>query len=956
MRHLVLLLTVLSSGCLSGGGSGGGGGESGDAGTFDDAGTSFSDHTVSGFTDTPSLVSFLVSAPGRGQVKFIIPHFLDAASRDVLFLDGRVYSMHDEWFWLRLLNGRRVPGVQDAPVSGLNLPTPDDVRDWARDQASLPLDLRWVRDERLYSPRFYELVFGDHRRFGVGGVLHMLPSADGTPPAIAWAFELEYGDSLDHSQLVRFFETLEGALPDEVARALFWVTRSPAQHALGDRMRSERLPYWERVVRYSALARRGEVAVYSPGLTAGSLRVVRSGEAGLDAARPRDVLVLEDLPDWLPPGTALVSAVPQTPLAHVNLLARNRGIPNAYVGGILEDPELDQLARGHSPVLVHAAVPDRLDLLPMGREAYNRYLELSSPPRLRVPAIDLTNVPLTIDLADHGIADMDRLRFVVGGKSAGFLALRAVVDDPRAPIASPDRPLAITIRAFEEHVGPLEDRIGAMLLADDFRREARARALVLEGTNGLAKRFPAVDADAWAATFLDAHRPGDALGDLARDGGLVRVIRDRPLPPELLVELRQVLEARYGDYAPSQGLRFRSSANVEDIEGFSAAGLYESSTGFLDAAAQTAAKDRKKTVEWALKRTLASYWSVEAYEERTLSNVDHESGAMAVLVHARFDDPLEESNGVFILTLFPPGADLVAAMDLNVQAGDLSVTNPPVGSSALPEIVRVTASDTDAAPAIRRVRASTEVPAGDEVLDDATLLAIFAAARRVGDAWLTAANAGISPARAARVAVLDFELRAMAPGWPALASGEAFDRRVVLKQVRSLDPGLLSVPAGLLARPFPKDVLARARRIDRHVCRNSTFLIDAWEAWTDPGRAPDLGHSEEAFLAGFSLRFGSGGEGLPYGPGDTFDVDHTQLRAVSHPATEGGGWAVRTTLAPEAAASIGLSSIEVSADGPWALAGPAGEASGDVLACDSVVVHATPSEYLRELLEAAERP
>ena len=918
-----------------------------------DAGTdAFDDHTVGGFASLEALLDYLTAAPGRAQVKFVVPHFRDLASPAVLYLDGRVYGMHDEWYWLRLLNGQPVPGVDGAePVADLSLPTPDDARSWARDQTSLPLDLRWVADERLYSPTFYTLVFGEDRRLGVGGVLHLLPSPDGTPPAVTWAFELEYSDSPTHAQLVRFFAALEGSLPAEVAAALHWVTRSPAQHALGDLMIEQRLPYWDRVLRYSDLARSGEVEVYSPGLTAGTLRVVRSGEPGLDAAAARDVLVLEDVPDWLPPAAALLTAVPQTPLAHVNLLARNRGIPNAYLGGILDDPWLDQLSRGYSPVIVRAEPPDRVDFVSIDGAAYSRYLELTVRPLLRVPPLDLSGVPLTLDLADQTLADAWRLRFVIGGKNAGLVALQAVLADPQAAICSPHRPLAVTVLAYAEHVGPLVPAIAVMRRASDFRREPRIRALVLEGPDGLAARFPAADAQAWATAFSDDHPPGDPLGDFARAGGLVRVIRDRPLPPGLLPELTDRLVDHFGAYAATQGLRFRSSANVEDIEGFSAAGLYDSNTGFLDAAAQPGAKDRKKTVEWGLKATLASYWSFEAYEEREMSNVDHASGAMAVLVHSRFDDEAEEANGVAVLTLLPPGFQERAVLELNVQAGALSVTNPPPGSSALPEVVRVTAGD-DGPPRIERLRASTEVPAGQPVLDDARILAVFAATREVGSVWLAAQNAGLSPARAARTAVLDFELRAVAPGWPALAAGPAFERRIVLKQARSLDPGLLGIPDGLRARPFPKDVLARARRVDRHVCRNSAFLIDAWEARTDPALSPDLGHSEEPFLAGFTIRFGEGATGLPFSSGDVVEVDHTMLVSVEHPPTEGGGWSVRAALSDDSATRLGLDSVTASSDGPWALSGGGGEASGDVLRCDSVVVHATPREYLIGLLEA----
>jgi len=751
---------------------------------------------------------------------------------------------------------------------------------------------------------------------------------------------------------VRFFRSLEAVLPPEVAAELHWVTRSNPQHELADRMRAGRLAYWDRTLRYSELAVRGEVEVYNPGLAAGVLRVVRSGDGGLDRSRPADALVLEDVPDWLPPGAALITAVPQTPLAHVNLLARNRGIPNAYLGGVLDDPWLDQLSRGYSPLLVHAMAPDRLDLVTLTRSQYSRYQELSAPRRLTVPPVDLEGAPLLVPLEEHELSEMAALRPLLGGKSAGFLALAHVLDDPRAAVAMPDRPIAVTVRAFVEHMVPLAEPVAAMLASDDFRRDARTRALVLEGEEGLAKRYPGADAAELAARFSEEHPPGDALGDLARAGGLVTAIREQPLPPEVLATVTDALAVRFSDYAPTQGLRFRSSANVEDIEGFSGAGLYESSTGFLDAAAQPRARDRKRTVAWALKRTFSSYWSVEAYEERALSGVDHAGGAMGVLVHARFDDPLEVANGVFLLTLLPPGSPERAVLELNVQEGDLSVTNPPPGSSALPEVDRVAQVEPGSPIRVTRVRPSTEVPEGEVLLDDAALEALFRSARRVGDAWLAAANAGVAPAQASRTVVLDFELRVMAPQWPALAEGEPFPPRLVVKQVRSVDPDLAGVPEPVRAAPFPRDVLARARRVDRRVCRNTTFLLDAWEAWTDPARPPDLGHDREPFLAWLRITFGQPPEGLEV-PAEV-TLDHTELTEAAHPGlAETGAWALALTLAPEAAARAGFDRLEVDADRRWRFVAGDRQASGGGLPCETAIVHATPQDYLRGLLEQA---
>ena len=51
---------------------------------------------------------------------------------------------------------------------------------------------------------------------------------------------------------------------------------------------------------------------------------------------------------------------------------------------------------------------------------------------------------------------------------------------------------------------------------------------------------------------------------------------DTPIAADVLAEIVPTLAERFGHYAPEQGLRFRSSSNIEDVEGFVGAGLYAS--------------------------------------------------------------------------------------------------------------------------------------------------------------------------------------------------------------------------------------------------------------------------------------------------------------------------------------------------------------------------------------------
>lgn len=110
-----------------------------------------------------------------------------------------------------------------------------------------------------------------------------------------------------------------------------------------------------------------------------------------------------------------------------------------------------------------------------------------------------------------------------------------------------------------------------------------------------------------------------------------------------------------------QSFRFRSSSNVEDIEDFSGAGLYQSTS---------AQRENRQEIEKAIKKVWASLWSERAYEERKRCLINQQSAAMAVLIHRAF--PNEELNGVAITTNLYDRQKKNGYI-LNMQIGDNSV-------------------------------------------------------------------------------------------------------------------------------------------------------------------------------------------------------------------------------------------------------------------------------------------
>ena len=204
-----------------------------------------------------------------------------------------------------------------------------------------------------------------------------------------------------------------------------------------------------------------------------------------------------------------------------------------------------------------------------------------------MPVVDLKDVPYLVDLSQVEVARLPKLSPLIGGKSVGMVHLLRGLG-PGTPQNGagvlradvPDRPLALTIRAYREHLASLLPELRALLADENFRQFKKLRFLALEGAKEFVKKFPSKKDRELARSYQNAQ----ALGPIAavvRQGGIAHMIRHAPLPPALKAELERALPQHFAAYSPEQGLRFRSSSTVEDIEGFNGAGLYDSATGYL---------------------------------------------------------------------------------------------------------------------------------------------------------------------------------------------------------------------------------------------------------------------------------------------------------------------------------------------------------------------------------------
>ncbi|RYG70875.1 hypothetical protein EON77_13410, partial [bacterium] len=134
-------------------------------------------------------------------------------------------------------------------------------------------------------------------------------------------------------------------------------------------------------------------------------------------------------------------------------------------------------------------------------------------------------------------------------------------------------------------------------------------------------------------------------------------------------DFQAALKAKLAAEYPNHKIRFRTSTNSEDLDGFPCAGCYDSHTG--DPADWNDVLD-------AIRETWSTVWLFRTFEERTYYGIDHTSVGMALLVHDNFPD--EEANGVAVTNNPFDPSGLNPALYVNVQfGGDVEVVAPPKG-------------------------------------------------------------------------------------------------------------------------------------------------------------------------------------------------------------------------------------------------------------------------------------
>lgn len=455
--------------------------------------------------------------------------------------------------------------------------------------------------------------YSPNRRFILGAVTYYEGRA-------AWTYEIAPYDTSTAEMIAEGFEIVadSGFFGEE----LYFHPTSEAVAAV-----AEDLPSSVEIISTDELFEGIEYQPLNLGTSLGRLRFMKAEQLETEFVNFRDIVVLDAVPNDISVVMGIITAEFQTPLSHINVLSQNRGTPNMALKGAEENEELRALEGKW--VRFHVGAFD-YTLEEVTKDEADAWWEENRPAAVGVPDLDLsvTALPDIEDLLDPGLPMDEALDLAIpafGGKASHYSAATRIGEDVPMPGG-----FAVPVHyywQFMEQNG-FHDRVAGMIADAEFQNDPEVRERRLK--------------------------------ELRED------MEVAPVDPGFAALLEEKLRA--GGYDGIR-MRFRSSTNAEDLEGFTGAGLYISWTGALG--------DPDRPVLDAVRHVWSSVWFFRAFEERSYRSIDHTAVGMALLVHRSFSD--EEANGVALTANPYDTSGLEPGFYINVQRGEASVVKPMPG-------------------------------------------------------------------------------------------------------------------------------------------------------------------------------------------------------------------------------------------------------------------------------------
>jgi pyruvate, water dikinase len=297
----------------------------------------------------------------------------------------------------------------------------------------------------------------------------------------------------------------------------------------------------------------------------------------------KDIVLFNVIPNELSHVSGIISNIPQTPLSHINLIAKQNKIPNAYIKNAAINPSLLALKDQY---IHYKVTSDGYSIKKANKNDVDNYFESSRPKYSQNPNRNL-DVKAIADLKKLDFADS----FAYGTKASNVAELAKILPKNHVPSG-----FAIPFYFYDEFM----KYNGFYEVINDLINEKQFKE-VTEYQNKILKQ--------------------------------IRKKIKKAKVPAFLVE---ALNKMHHSFSNNTHLRLRSSTNNEDLIDFNGAGLYDSFTH----------KDNNKSITSTVKKVWASLWTYRAFIEREFYKVNHLKVVMGILVHPNFKKELANGVAV----------------------------------------------------------------------------------------------------------------------------------------------------------------------------------------------------------------------------------------------------------------------------------------------------------------------
>lgn len=543
---------------------------------------------------------------------------------------------------------------------------------------------------------------------------------------VQFSFQITAEDPLSVEDLIHIGKTVKNSTQLE-AQLYYMPSGNQAQYISGQKEQNQLATAGFAISK----ANTKDMQVYYEASSVGRLKKVlaKDIETGAYLVRGDEILLLDYVPDSLPPVRGVITSQPTSPNSHVSLLANMYSIPFLYIKNASMLSNL--MALDGSSILLKSQNEDYI-IQKLDAEMYTHLEQqwLKKFPQVSInldqsklqklnwfPKIGNTTDELSVDSCGAKATNGSLLAKVLGTQNSieGF---------------------CIPFAYFHKFM--TTNKVGNETL----------RNYILSRINKISYQTPLEEVQA-------------ILADIKEQ------IEVATIDTQDIQSIKAAIIEAYASKKHIEKIRFRSSSNAEDDERFNGAGLYESDGLKLKHVYES---NDKKVVE-SLKIVWSSLYGLRAVLARKMFHIDESKVYMGILINQAF---AETANGVSLCSYPYVGADFQCNIE-GFPGGELSVAHPVAGKMS--EILSVNKNENFPGGVDYNVAQYTsELGQFETIMNDEELGELFTLQEKVHTYWAQTKKPGFT-------GQLDFEWKRMQD-----SSGKTY---MAVKQVREVPQKLV---------------------------------------------------------------------------------------------------------------------------------------------------------------------